>query len=444
MCCLEERLKLYDQNFCERISSECISKFNSLGKNGRPVNNEWVIVACILKAERNNQNATLKVVSLGTGSKCIGMSKLPSKGDRLHDSHAEVIARRAFKLYLIEQLKLHLENKESIFIFNKEGFVIKECISFHFFCNHVPCGDASIFPKLSESHLANIGSLVVTDVFNENRTKKLKIDRNVCVYDIHRTGAKCVSNEPLDSKEEGLDYHTVGALRTKPGRGDPTLSHCCSDKIFKWTVLGVQGALLMLFLKRPVYLETIIIGSDNFSRDALERALCSRFEDQLIQINFESPFEVRTPAIMQSRNTFPLTKPAQGEVSEKTLKPSPASIVWSDTITHKFRTEVSVEGKKLGTSKKNENSSKSRVSICRIELMKKTIELINIIKDKFKKDDICFDQFQYLDFVTSGVSYRELKEASKCYNKMRNDLHEIVLRNWTPKPNYIKKFVIDD
>ncbi len=79
--------------------------------------------------------------------------------------------------------------------------------------------------------------------------------------DLHRTGARCVPNSLLqDTKETGVGYHTPGALRTKPGRGDPTISMSCSDKIAKWLVLGLQGSLLANFFTEPIYLDGIIIA----------------------------------------------------------------------------------------------------------------------------------------------------------------------------------------
>lgn len=58
------------------------------------------------------------------------------------------------------------------------------------------------------------------------------------MVDIHRTGAKCLLGE--DRKLPGVLYHQVGAVRTKPGRGDPTLSVSCSDKMSRWLVCGLQ------------------------------------------------------------------------------------------------------------------------------------------------------------------------------------------------------------
>lgn len=57
-------------------------------------------------------------------------------------------------------------------------------------------------------------------------------------HDVHRTGGKSIGM--TDPRGPGKFYHTVGAVRTKPGRGEPTLSLSCSDKISKWIYCGVQ------------------------------------------------------------------------------------------------------------------------------------------------------------------------------------------------------------
>ena len=52
----------------------------------------------------NHLTDVLKVISLATGLKCLPTARMPLAGDALHDSHAEILARRGAIRWLLEEI----------------------------------------------------------------------------------------------------------------------------------------------------------------------------------------------------------------------------------------------------------------------------------------------------------------------------------------------------
>ena len=80
-------MAVFDEDFVLQVVHSCYQKFEVLPKSGKPIGQEWTTMAAIVKHE---VGVKMSVLSLGTGSKCIGRLKLSAQGDIVNDSHAEV------------------------------------------------------------------------------------------------------------------------------------------------------------------------------------------------------------------------------------------------------------------------------------------------------------------------------------------------------------------
>jgi tRNA-specific adenosine deaminase 1 len=88
----------------ELLVKECLTTYEKkLPKKGKPQEKEWTTLAAIVmdlgshtNSKSNEIQRNLKVVAIGTGSKCLSESRLGKDGTFIDDSHAEIIARRGF------------------------------------------------------------------------------------------------------------------------------------------------------------------------------------------------------------------------------------------------------------------------------------------------------------------------------------------------------------
>ncbi|XP_021051513.1 double-stranded RNA-specific adenosine deaminase isoform X1 [Mus pahari] len=377
------------------LSHRC---FNALTNSFQPsLLGRKILAAIIMK--RNAEDMGV-VVSLGTGNRCVKGDSLSLKGETVNDCHAEIISRRGFIRFLYGELMKYNQHtaKHSIFELARGGekLQIKKTVSFHLYISTAPCGDGALFDKSCSDRAVESTESRHYPVFENPKQGKLR--------------TKVENGEGTIPVESSDIVPTWDGIRL----GERLRTMSCSDKILRWNVLGLQGALLTHFLQ-PVYLKSVTLGY-LFSQGHLTRAICCRVtrDGKAFEDGLRYPFVVNHPKV--GRVSVYDSKRQSGKTKETSVNWCLAD-GYDLEILDGTRGTVDGPGKEL-----------SRVS-------KKNIFL------QFKK--LCSFRARR-DLLQ--LSYGEAKKAARDYDLAKNyfkkSLRDMGYGNWISKPQEEKNFYL--
>ncbi|KAL7030625.1 hypothetical protein ACKWTF_006732 [Chironomus riparius] len=246
------------QTFADVIGRLVSSKYEELMIGNEVYARRKVLAGIVLTI--GSDIKTARVISVTTGTKCISGEYISEHGLAVNDSHAEIVARRCFMTFVYDQLELHTKPemaKDSVFEKPLDGnylYRLKDNIQVHLYINTAPCGDARVFsPHENDQALDK----------HPNRKARGQLRTKV------------------ESGEGTIPVKNCDSIQCWDGilNGQRLLTMSCSDKIARWNVLGLQGALLSSIVQ-PIYLHSIVLGS-LLHPNHMYRAIAGRLEKSI-------------------------------------------------------------------------------------------------------------------------------------------------------------------
>ncbi|XP_015242354.1 PREDICTED: double-stranded RNA-specific editase B2-like [Cyprinodon variegatus] len=230
------------QFFAESIYHMVREKYSQLTDGGPSSSHGRHKVLAGIVMTRGFDLRSAQVVSLATGTKCLDSMTAKDEGCTLRDCHAEVLSRRALVRFFFTQLELALCEREegedqSIFVADKDStyhFQLREGVRFHMYVSMSPCGDA------------RLNSPYETKPAYPSRKFRCRLRVKVNGGEGTLPVVSQSTHQKWDSVVLGQPVHMA--------------SVSCTDKIAKWSVVGLQGALLTRLVK-PIYLHSLTVGT---------------------------------------------------------------------------------------------------------------------------------------------------------------------------------------
>ena len=340
-------------HFANWVAELCIQEFLDISKrldDYRSNGGQTVMAAFLIGHSKNQLNYLpssseiqalppfqideLKVVACGVGTKFVDVTKQPSS-PFLRDCHAEVLARRAFLIYLRAEIDKSQLGQPSIFLQSADTgrFLLKPEWSIHFYTSSAPCGNATIkkwasagvgpsFPDLPPNQLPHIPHSAhtfpnVAEGQIALLAKKSKLTNNSATSSLESPELSAQISSSLSSSSSTtttIDSNSAaspspvwlpsGCQLVHSSHVSPLLT--CSDKILKWNILGLQGSKLLTLLETPLYLTSLTAGR-KFSARHLERALCCRAVPPKKRARFLAlppPFKIHHPLFLACSTKF--------------------------------------------------------------------------------------------------------------------------------------------